>query len=51
MINFYELEGSKTLIRVEVISLAWNTFRVKKLKQSLYDGLFSHILPLLQTNK
>ena len=50
-INFYELEGSKTLIRVEAKPLARNIFRVEKLKQSWYDGLFIHLFSLLQTYK
>lgn len=49
MINFYSLEGNQTLIRVEAIPLARNIFRVDKLKQSWYDGLFSHLFSLLQT--
>ena len=48
-INFYELEGKKTLIRVEATPLARNIFRVEKLKQSWYNGLFSHLFSLLQT--
>lgn len=48
-INFYELEGKKTLIRIEAIPLARNIFRVEKLKQSWFDGLFSHLFSLLQT--
>lgn len=50
-INFYELEGNKTLIRVEAKPLARNIFRVEKLKQSWYDGLFTHLFSLLQTYK
>ncbi|MFX1570968.1 MAG: zinc-ribbon domain-containing protein [Promethearchaeota archaeon] len=49
MINFYTLEGNQTLIRVEATPLARNIFRVDKLKQSWYDGLFSHLFSLLQT--
>ncbi len=49
MINFYTLEGNQTLIRVEAIPLARNIFRVEKLKQSWYNGLFSHLFSLLQT--
>lgn len=48
-INFYELEGKKTLIRIEAIPLARNIFRVEKLKQSWFNGLFSHLFSLLQT--
>ena len=48
-IHFYNLEGTKTLIRVEATPLARNIFRVEKLKQSWYNGLFSHLFSLLQT--
>ncbi len=48
-INFYNLEGNQTLIRVEAIPLARNIFRVEKLKQSWYNGLFSHLFSLLNT--
>ncbi len=48
-INLYDLEGTKTLIRVEAMPLARTIFRVEKLKQSWYDGLFSHLFSLLQT--
>ena len=46
-INLYELEGSKTLIRVEASPLSRNVLRVEKLKKSWYDGLFSHLFTLL----
>ena len=46
-INFYELEGKKTLIRVEATPLARNIFRIEKLKQSWFDGLFSKLFSLL----
>jgi len=49
IINFYTLEGHQTLIRVEAIPLARNVFRVEKLKQSWYKGLFSHLFSLLKT--
>jgi hypothetical protein len=49
MINFYALEGNQTLIRVEATPLARNIFRVDKLKQSWYNGLFFHLFSLLQT--
>ncbi|MFX0000977.1 MAG: zinc ribbon domain-containing protein [Candidatus Hodarchaeota archaeon] len=49
MINFYTLEGNQTLIRVEAIPLARTVFRVEKLKQSWYNGLFSHLFSLLKT--
>lgn len=48
-INFNDLDGAKTLIRVEAMPLARNIFRVDKLKQSWYDGLFSHLFSLLLT--
>jgi hypothetical protein len=49
LINFYTLEGNQTLIRVEAMPLARNIFRVEKLKQSWYKGLFFHLFSLLQT--
>lgn len=49
LINFYNLEGNQALIRVEAIPLARNIFRVEKLKQSWYNGLFSHLFSLLST--
>jgi hypothetical protein len=48
-INFYTLEGNQTLVRVEAIPLARNIFRVEKLKQSWYEGLFSHLFSLFNT--
>ncbi|MFW9876900.1 MAG: zinc ribbon domain-containing protein [Candidatus Thorarchaeota archaeon] len=48
-INFYELERKKTLIRVEATPIARNVFRVEKLKQSWFNGFFSHLFSLLQT--
>ena len=48
-INFYSMEGNQTLIRVEATPLARNIFRVEKLKQSWYNGLFSHLFSLLNT--
>jgi hypothetical protein len=45
-ITFYQLEGEKTLIRVEATPLARNVFRVEKLKQSWFEGLFSHLFSL-----
>jgi len=47
-ITFYNLDGEKTLIRVEATPLARNIFRVEKLKQSWFDGLFSKLFSLLQ---
>lgn len=47
-INFYNLEGNQTLIRVEATPLARNIFRVEKLKQSWFDGLFSKLFSLLK---
>ena len=48
-INFYELEEKSVLIRIEAAPLARNIFRVEKLKQSWFDGLFSHLFSLLHT--
>ncbi|MHA2007188.1 MAG: hypothetical protein ACXABO_15755 [Promethearchaeota archaeon] len=48
-INFYELGGNRTLVRVDATPLARNVFRVEKLKQSWFDGLFSHLFSLLHT--
>jgi len=48
-ISFYELEGSKTLIRVEARPLSRNIIRVEKMKQSWYEGLFSHLFSLLHS--
>jgi hypothetical protein len=48
-VSFYELGGGKTLIRVEATPLSRNILRVEKLKQSWYDGLFSHLFSLLHT--
>jgi len=48
-ISFYELEGNKTLIRVEATPLSRNILRVEKLKQSWYEGLFSHLFSLLHS--
>lgn len=47
-ISFYQLEPSKTLIRIETTPLARNIFRIDKLKKSWYNGLFSHLFSLLQ---
>ncbi len=49
IINFYTLEGNQTLVRVEATPLARNIFRIEKLKQSWYNGLFSHLFTLLKT--
>ncbi len=48
-VSFYELEGSRALIRVETRPLSRNILRVEKLKQSWYDGLFIHLFSLLRT--
>ena len=45
-INLYELEGNKTLIRVDATPLSRNILRVDKLKRSWYDGLFSQLFSL-----
>lgn len=47
-ITFYELEGERTLIRVEATPLARNIFRVEKLKEAWFKGLFSHLFSLLK---
>lgn len=47
-ITFYELEGERTLLRVEATPLARNIFRVEKLKEAWFKGLFSHLFSLLQ---
>ncbi|MFX1259113.1 MAG: zinc ribbon domain-containing protein [Promethearchaeota archaeon] len=47
-ITFYNLDEKQTLIRVEATPLARNIFRVDKLKQSWFDGLFSNLFSLLQ---
>ena len=46
-INLYDLNDGKTLIRVEASPLSRNILRVEKLKQSWYNGLFSHLFTLL----
>ena len=48
-INLYDLNDGKTLIRVEASPLSRNILRVEKLKQSWYNGLFSHLFTLLRT--
>jgi len=48
-ISFYELEGKKTLVRVEATPLSRSILRVEKLKQSWYKGLFSHLFSLLHS--
>jgi len=48
-INLYDLNNRKTLIRVEASPLSRNILRVEKLKQSWFNGLFSHLFTLLQT--
>jgi hypothetical protein len=49
VINFYTLEVNQILVRIEATPLARNVFRVEKLKQSWYNGLFSHLFSLLKT--
>jgi hypothetical protein len=49
-ISFYELEKSKTLLRVEATPLARNVLRVEKLKRSWYEGLFIHLFSLFRTD-
>ncbi|MHA1255478.1 MAG: zinc ribbon domain-containing protein [Promethearchaeota archaeon] len=48
-INLYDLNDGKTLIRVEASPLGRNILRIEKLKQSWYNGLFSHLFTLLRT--
>jgi hypothetical protein len=48
-ISFYQLEQNKILVRVEATPLSRNIFRIEKLKQSWYNGLFSHYFSILQT--
>ena len=48
-ISLYQIEQNKILIRIEAMPLARNVFRIEKLKQSWYNGLFSHLFSILQT--
>ena len=48
-INLYDLNNNKTMIRVEASPLSRNILRVEKLKQSWFNGLFSHLFSLLRT--
>lgn len=48
-INFYNLEENQILIRIEAIPLSRSIFRVEKLKNSWYKGLFSHLFSLLKS--
>ncbi|NVM17657.1 MAG: zinc ribbon domain-containing protein [Candidatus Lokiarchaeota archaeon] len=47
-INLYSLESGKSLIRVEATPLSRTIFRVDKLKESWYNGLFSSLFSLLE---
>ncbi|NVM45737.1 MAG: zinc ribbon domain-containing protein [Candidatus Lokiarchaeota archaeon] len=47
-INIYDLENGKSLIRVEATPLSRTIFRVDKLKESWYNGLFSSLFSLLE---
>lgn len=47
-INLYDLENGKTLIRVEATPLSRTIFRVDKLKESWYKGLFTNLFSLLE---
>lgn len=49
-ISFYELEESKTRIRVEATPLARNILRVEKLRRSWYEGLFIHLFSIFRTD-
>ena len=48
-INLYDLSKNKTMIRVEATPLSRNILRVEKLKQSWFNGLFTHLFSLLRT--
>ncbi|KKM91930.1 hypothetical protein LCGC14_1223530 [marine sediment metagenome] len=48
-ISFFELASNNIMIRIEAAPIARNVFRVEKLKQSWYDGLFSYLFSLLKT--
>jgi len=48
-INLYDLNDGKTLIRVEASPLSRNILRVEKLKNSWYNGLFSHLFTIYVT--
>jgi rubrerythrin len=47
-INLYDLENGKSLIRVEATPLSRTIFRVDKLKESWYNGLFTNLFSLLE---
>jgi len=47
-ISFYSLEKTNTLVRIQATPLSRTIFRVDKLKQSWYDGLFSYLFSILQ---
>jgi len=48
-ISFFELASNNIMVRIEAAPLARNIFRVEKLKQSWFEGLFSHLFSLLKT--
>jgi len=48
-INFYQIKGFQTLIRIEASPLSRTIFRVDKLRHSWFEGLFSHLFSLLST--
>lgn len=48
-INLYDLGGVKTVVRIDASPIARNVFRVERLKQSWFEGLFSHLFSLLHT--
>jgi hypothetical protein len=50
-INFYNLEENQILIRVEATPLSRTIFRIEKLKDSWYKGLFSHLFSLLRSSE
>jgi hypothetical protein len=47
-ITLYNIDGEHTLIQLDATPLARTIFRVEKLKQSWFDGLFSKLFSLLQ---
>jgi hypothetical protein len=48
-ISLFKLEENNILIRIEAMPLARNVFRIEKLKQSWYKGLFNNLFTILQT--
>ncbi|TFG13393.1 MAG: zinc ribbon domain-containing protein [Promethearchaeota archaeon] len=48
-ISFYQFEQNYTTVRIEATPIARNIFRLEKLKQSWYNGLFNHLFSVLRT--